>query len=298
MDAVLNGWMDHLRGERGCSPHTLRAYRSNLSRLDEFLKKRSKTLSTAGLLDLRSWLSTERLGSSGSRKPKAPATMARKVAAIRSFYRWMLREGHIKVSPASRLQSPRVPRKAPRFLDIPEAASVVEQPHQQGWYKDRNRALLELIYGAGLRVSEAITLDIHHLDLSNNLVRVMGKGKKERIVPFGPPAAEALRQWLRQIPQDGPLFLNRYGKRLSSRSAWQITRDSGTANGIVGLHPHALRHSCATHLLGSGADLRAIQEQLGHASLSTTQQYTHVDAAHLLAVYRSAHPRSGSKSED
>ena len=298
MEAVLNKWISHLKGERNCSPHTLRAYTANLTSLSNFLEDRQKNLSTAGLLDLRSWLSKERIGPAGSKKPKAPATMARKVAAIRSFYKWMLRENLIDISPASRLKSPKVPRKAPRFLDIPEAAAVVEQPHQEGWYLNRNRALLELIYGAGLRVSEAVSLNIEHLDLSNNLVRVMGKGQKERIVPFGPPAADALRLWIRQIPEDGPLFLNRYGKRLSSRSAWKITRDAGAANGIAGLHPHALRHSCATHLLGSGADLRAIQEQLGHASLSTTQQYTHVDAAHLLSVYRSAHPRSGSKRED
>lgn len=298
MEDVLKGWMDHLRGERNCSPHTLRAYAENLNGLDDFLQSREKTLHTANLMDLRAWLSQARLGRAGPKKPKAPATMARKVSAVRSFYRWMLREGHIDISPASRLQSPRVPRKAPRFLDVPEAAAVVEHPHQEGWFLLRNRALLELIYGSGIRVSEAVSLDISQLDLLNRLVRVMGKGKKERIVPFGPPAAEALRQWLSQIPPDGPVFLNRFGKRLSSRSAWKITRDAGTANGITGLHPHALRHSCATHLLGSGADLRVIQEQLGHASLSTTQQYTHVDAAHLLAVYRSAHPRAGTKSED
>jgi len=298
MEAVLKGWMDHLRGERGCSPHTLRAYKANLNSLSNFLSDREKSLKSAELLDLRAWLSRERIGDRPGRRPLSPATMARRVAAIRSFYRWMIREGILKVSPASRLQSPRVPKKAPRFLDVPEAAAVVEQPDQQGWFQNRNRAMLELMYGAGLRVSEAVGLDVISLDLTNNLVRVMGKGSKERIVPFGPPAADALKIWLREIPPDGPLFLNRFGRRLSSRSAWKITRDAGAANGITGLHPHALRHSCATHLLGSGADLRAIQEQLGHASLSTTQQYTHVDAAHLLAVYRSAHPAATSKTED
>jgi len=298
MEPHLNRWLDHLRGERGYSPHTIRAYQSNVSSLSNFLQSRDKALAQAGLLELRAWLSQERLGGQNRGKARAPATMARKVAAIRSFYRWMLREGHIKTSPAARLQSPRVPKKAPRFLDIPEAAAVVEQPHQTGWFQVRNRALLELIYGAGLRVSEAVALDTIALDLRNNLVRVMGKGSKERIVPFGPPAAEALQNWMTEIPAEGPLFLNRFGRRLSSRSAWKITRDAGITNGISGLHPHALRHSCATHLLGAGADLRAIQEQLGHASLSTTQRYTHVDAAHLLAVYRSAHPLAGTKKED
>jgi len=299
MDVDLKGWIDHLRGECGCSPHTIRAYRSNLLSLSNFLMDTGKTLQAADLLALRSWLARERVGGKQRRKePLAPATMARKVAAIRSFYRWMLREKRITVSPAGRLKSPRVPKKTPRFLDVPEAAVVVEQPAQSGWFLTRNRALLELMYAAGLRVSECIGLDVHHLDLSNRLVRVMGKGNKERIVPFGPPAAEALLIWLRQIPDDGALFLNRFGKRLSSRSAWKIVRDAGASNGITGLHPHALRHTCATHLLGSGADLRTIQEQLGHASLSTTQRYTHVDAAHLMAVYRSAHPRAGKVSED
>ena len=298
MEGFLSGWVDHLRGERGCSPHTLRAYGTTLASLEEFLRLRFRGLEEASLLDLRAWLSQERIGTRPKRRPLAPATMARRVAAIRSFYRWMIREGTLAASPAARLRSPRVPTKVPRFLDIPEAAIVVEQPGQQGWFFQRNRALLELMYGSGLRVSELVSLDIISLDLSSNLVRVMGKGSKERIVPFGPPAATALKAWMQCIPAEGPLFLNRYHRRLSSRSAWAITRQAGATNGITGLHPHALRHSCATHLLGSGADLRAIQEQLGHASLSTTQQYTHVDAAHLLAVYRAAHPAAKAESKD
>lgn len=298
MNQDLLDWMDHLAAERGCSEHTLRAYQTNLHSLDEFLSERNKVLRTAALPDLRAWLSKERIGSKGRKKSLAPATMARKIAALRSFYRWMLREKYIEISPAVRLQSPRVPKKTPRFLDVQEAASVVEQPSQQGWFLDRNRAILELMYGSGLRVSETVSLNIVDLDLPNRLVRVLGKGKKERIVPFGPPAAEALTTWLQHLGPEGPLFLNRFHKRLSDRSAWRIVREAGTENGIAGLHPHALRHSCATHLLGAGADLRAIQEQLGHASLSTTQRYTHVDAAHLLAVYRAAHPRSGSKKKE
>ena len=299
MDQDLQRWLRHLQGERGCSPHTIRAYQTNLNSLAEFLEEKERQLQTASLMDLRAWLSRERIGGKrGRKKPLAPATMSRKVAAIRSFYRWMLREERIKASPASRLQSPRVPKKTPRFLDVPEAALVVEQPTQKGWFYTRNRAMLEIIYASGLRVSEAMGLDVLDLDLRNRLVRVTGKGGKERMVPFGPPAAEAIREWLKLIPQDGPVFLNRHGKRLSTRSAWKIVRDAWASNGITGLHPHALRHTCATHLLGSGADLRTIQEQLGHASLSTTQRYTHVDAAHLMAVYRSAHPRANKQADD
>jgi integrase/recombinase XerC len=295
MNQDLPAWMDHLKAERGCSEHTLRAYRANLHSLDTFLLERHKTLRTAALSDLRGWLSKERIGTRGGKRSLAPATMARKIAALRSFYRWMLRERFVDASPAVRLKSPRVPKKTPRFLDVQEAAAVVEHPSQQGWFLDRNRALLELMYGAGLRVSETVGLDIVDLDLSNRLVRVLGKGQKERIVPFGPPATQALTTWLQHLAPEGALFLNRFHKRLSDRSAWRIVREAGVVNGIADLHPHALRHSCATHLLGSGADLRAIQEQLGHASLSTTQRYTHVDAAHLLSVYRAAHPRSGTK---
>ena len=155
------------------------------------------------------------------------------------------------------------------------------------------------MYGAGLRVSEAAGLDAGDLDLEARLVKVLGKGNKERVVPFGPPAAEALRSWLDEAGAGAvedlraPLFRNRFGGRLSVRAMWRIVRDAGASNGLAGVHPHALRHSCATHLLGSGADLRSIQEQLGHSSLSTTQRYTHVDPAHLLEVYRRAHPTAG-----
>ena len=299
MDQDLHSWLNHLQGERGYSAHTLRAYKANLKSLADFLHEKDRSLCDATLLDLRGWLSSERLGGKNrGRKPLAPATMARKIAAIRSFYRWMLREKRVSVNPAGRLQSPKVPKKTPRFLDVPEAALVVEQPTQNGWFLARNRAMLELIYAAGLRVAETMGLDVIDVDLRNRLVRVTGKGNKERIVPFGPPASEAIKTWLKMIPHDGPLFLNRYGRRLSPRSAWKIVRDAGASNGIAGLHPHALRHTCATHLLGSGADLRTIQEQLGHASLSTTQRYTHVDAAHLMAVYRSAHPRANKQGDD
>ncbi len=217
------------------------------------------------------------------------------MASLRSFYRWLVEEEVLEHDPTQRLSTPKVPKRAPRFLDVGEAAQVVENPTQSGRLALRNRALLELLYGAGLRVGEAVGLDWGELDLAERLVRVRGKGDKVRIVPFGPPAEEALRRWGGTLGAlEGPVFRNARGGRLSSRSAWRIVRDAGAANGVPRVHPHALRHSCATHLLGAGADLRAIQEQLGHASLGTTQRYAHVDAAHLLAVYRSAHPHARS----
>jgi site-specific recombinase XerD len=296
MDADLQRWLAYLRAEQGASSHTIRAYRSNLQRLNDHLLKRSKKLRNATLLDIRAWLSADRISRSKG-VPLAPASMARRVSAVRSFFKWLLREELIETDPTARLSTPKVPRRSPHFLDVPDAAAVVERPSQQGWFQVRNRALLELMYGAGLRVSEAVDLDVHHLDLEERLVRVMGKGSKERIVPFGPPAVDALRNWLSEMGGEGALFRNRSGGRLSSRSAWRIVRDAGLKNGLVGTHPHALRHSCATHLLGAGADLRTIQEQLGHASLTTTQRYTHVDAAHLLKVYRAAHPRAREQGE-
>lgn len=296
MDADLTLWLDALRAERGASAHTLRAYGRELGSLATHLATEDKGLRDAALADLRRWLAS----TARDRRP-APATLARRIAAVRSFYRWMLERGLLDTNPAARLRPPRVPRRAPRFLDVDEAAEVVERPSQSGRLALRNRALLELLYGAGLRVGEAVALDVADLDLSSRLVRVrQGKGGRDRVVPFGPPCAAALERWLGTRSgeqQTAALFLNNRGRRLSSRSAWQIARDAGAVNGIADVHPHALRHSCATHLLGAGADLRAIQEQLGHASLSTTQRYTHVDAAHLLRVYRESHPRSAGERD-
>jgi integrase/recombinase XerC len=297
MQAPLQRWLDSLRAERGASPHTLRAYQRELSALAAHLDERERGLLEAGLADLRRFLAPER----GSPRI-APATLARRIAAVRSFYGWCVERDLLSVSPAARLRPPRVPRRAPRFLDVDEAARVVEHPSQSGRLGLRNRALLELLYGAGLRVGEAVALDRDDLDLDRRLVHVRaGKGDRDRVVPFGPPCAEALHTWLaeRGTPREGEaVFVNNRGGRLSSRSAWRIARDAGAMNGIPDVHPHALRHSCATHLMGAGADLRAIQEQLGHASLSTTQKYTHVDAAHLMRVYRSAHPRAAAPRPD
>lgn len=295
MDEDLRRWLEALTAERDASAHTLRAYEGDLTQLSAFLATRGRLLRTATLRDLRGWLA---MSSGPDGKPWTASTLGRRVAATRTFYRWMVRQGLLEASPAERLASPKVPRHVPRFLEVDEAAVVVEEPTQEGNLLLRNQALLELMYGAGLRVGEAVALDVRDVDLSERLVRVLGKGNKQRVVPFGPPAADALAAWMSTLPGDGPLFRNRDGGRLSARSAWRITRDAGAANGLAGVHPHMLRHSCATHLLSGGADLRGIQEQLGHASLSTTQRYTHVDAAHLLSVYRAAHPRARGNGQD
>lgn len=291
-DPDLAAWLHDLRLGEGRSPHTLRAYARELTALADDLAP--MPLRAARLPALRLHLSRH--------TELTPSSFARKIAAIRSFYAYLVVERGLDVDPALRLKAPRAPRPAPRFLDVDEAAAVVEHPPQSGWFALRNRALLELLYGAGLRIDEACALDVQHVDIEQRLVRVRGKGDKERIVPFGPPAAEAITAWLRARPErphaeapdppGGALLRNHRGGRLSTRAAFTVVADAGRFNGAPGLHPHALRHTCATHLLAAGADLRSIQEQLGHASLHTTQRYTHVDPGWLLRVYRDAHPHA------
>ncbi len=281
--------------ERGLSPHTRRAYGAELRRLRAFLEERQADptgspdsgLLSAGLVQLRSYLAAHAGG--------APATSSRRVAALRGFFRFLLREGLRADDPSSRLRTPRVPRNVPRFLQADEASELVENPTQTGWFRLRNAALLELAYGAGLRAAELAALDRRDVDLDAGLVHVRaGKGGKPRQVPFGPPAGRALECWLDSSGERSSpaLFLNRDRGRLSVRAIHRIARDAGVNNGLVGVHPHALRHSFATHMLSSGADLRSIQELLGHASLSTTQRYTHLSIEQLSAAHRRAHPHA------
>ncbi len=287
-DPLLSRFLDHLRVERGMSSHTLRAYRRTLVDL-------------GGALDGVSYVDAERMHLRRflfrAGKGRAPATQARHVAAIRTFYRWLLREEHVESSIAEDLQPPKVGQHLPNYVSVAQADELVERPS----LSVRDRALLEVLYGCGLRVAEASGLDRDDLDLDAGLVIVRrGKGGKERRVPIGPPAVAAVVALLETLPPESPhLFHNARGGRLSPRSMRRIVADAGKLVGISGLHPHALRHSFATHLLDAGADLRGIQELLGHASLATTQRYTHVSVEALLNVYRSAHPHARrSEPED
>lgn len=291
MSDLIDRFLTFLRAERGASAHTLRAYRGDLEALSASLFSRQRDLIAARLVDLREHL---------ARPPQcSPATLGRRISCYRSFYRWAAGQGLITASPADRLSAPRLPKRLPRVLLEDEVAVLVERPTQTGWYQLRNMALLELMYGAGLRVGEMAALNRADLDLDGLLVRVRsGKGRKDRVVPFGPPAAEALRTYLMTLPPDNrALFRNARGGRLTVRAMHTITRNSGVESGLVGVHPHALRHSCATHMLSGGADMRSIQEQLGHSSLSTTQRYAQVSPEQLLAVYRGAHPHADSAGE-
>jgi integrase/recombinase XerC len=282
-DFDLQHYLDYLAVLRGASPNTLRAYGRDLERALDFLhQERSRNARSARTVDLRAFLA--RLDAA------SPASLARRISVLRGFFSFLLREGVRDDDPAERLHPPKVPRRVPNFLDADEASEIVENPAQEDWFQLRNRALLELAYGAGLRVSELAALDRDDVDLYERIVDVRhGKGGKQRRVPFGPPAVEALRAWL-EVCHGPALFQNRHGGRLSVRAMHRITWRAGLKNGVAGLHPHALRHSFATHLLAGGADLRSIQEMLGHASLSTTQRYTHVSVEQLIAVHRASHP--------
>lgn len=277
-------FLDHLRAEQGASPHTRRAYHRTLTDLGSHLSGIDRTFASARRVDLRGYLFA-------AARQRSTATLARHVAAIRTFYRWLLREGVVEASVAEDLQPPRVGRHLPEFLSQHQAAELVEPGAPLSL---RDRALLELLYGAGLRVGEAEALDRDDLDLDEGLVRVRrGKGGKERRVPMGPFAVAALRAWFASRPDDlRPAFLNQRGARMSQRSMRRVVDEAGKVAGVVGLHPHALRHSFATHLLDAGADLRGIQELLGHSSLATTQRYTHVSVESLLDTYRRAHPHA------
>ena len=229
-----------------------------------------------------------------------PATIQRRLAAVRTFYKCMIRAGVATRDPAARVATPKVKRSLPRFLSADDAARLVEAPAASATRASvRDAAVLELTYGAGLRVSEVTGLDLLDVDLDGGLVRVLGKGGKTRIVPMGRKAVAAMRTWLAERARGEAaglhptaVFLGARGGRLTQRAVQRLVEASRAACSEQGVTPHWLRHACATHMLGSGADLRSIQELLGHASLRTTQRYTHVDVEALMRVYDAAHPRA------
>jgi integrase/recombinase XerC len=289
----------HLGSERGLSEHTQRAYLGDLRNLMSYLGDRGIThLSDMQLADLRSWLAAQ------SEQGASRSTLARRSASARAFLGWATRTGLIGADPSLRLVAPKRVKLLPGVLRQDEITAVLDVAAVAADDQDamhlRDRAMLELLYASGIRVGELVGLDIDDLDLGSNLVRVMGKGAKERTVPFGRPAADAVHGWLLlgrgQVvtTRSGPaLFLGRRGGRVDPRqvrsTVHQLLRQVPQAPDVG---PHGLRHSAATHLLEGGADLRAVQELLGHASLATTQIYTHVSVERLRHSYRQAHPRA------
>lgn len=288
--------MTHLESERRASPHTVKAYRRDIEGLLAFLEEPPRSTEDVEAIDvylLRGWLSQ-------LARTQASSSVARKIAAVRTWMRWLRRKGILKVSPAEELASPKVRRPLPTFLSVDMAKEVVESPDDTP-VGLRDRAVLELLYGCGVRVSELAQLDLGDVDLEAGSARVLGKGNKERLVPVGSLCIAALRRYLevrstfvhpKTGAQEGrALLLSVRGARLQVRAVQKLVHAYGALGaGRADLHPHALRHTCATHMLDGGADLRAIQELLGHSSLSTTQRYTHVSMEHLMKAYDAAHP--------
>lgn len=291
-DRHLDEFIEHLRTQRRLSKNTLRSYRTDLAQLLEFL---GEGLLKASHEDLRDFLASRH-------REISPRSTGRKLAAIRAFYRFAKRRGWVKTSPAARIRSIQVPKKLPKVLDVDEMTALLKAPDGNTGLGLRDRALLELLYATGMRVSELTGLDMNDLDLKQRVVRVLGKGGKERLVPFGKRARQALHEYFparegllarSKRPAVDAVFLNRFGGRLSDRSVRRLLDKAIVRAGVLyDVSPHALRHTFATHLLSGGADLRSIQELLGHSSLSTTQGYTNVDMKHIMEVYDSAHPRA------
>lgn len=293
-DAELDGFVAYLRHEKNASPHTVANYRSDLLQLARYLEEKRVMLREIDNIALRGFLAV--LYERGEKK----STIGRKLAAIRSFFQFCVRKGWLDDNPARVVATPRQDKPVPSFLSEEEMQEFLDLPRTSKPLDIRDKAMLELLYATGIRVSELVGIEIEDVKFSERLIRVRGKGKKERLVPFGRIAEESLRSYMqaRTLIHKGqvdetPLFLNYRGKKLSPRSV-ERTVDKYIRRSALRrkISPHSLRHSFASHLLSRGADLRVIQELLGHESLATTQKYTHLDLKHLLEVYRKSHPRS------
>ena len=290
-ERLIEAFGGYLRHEADASPHTIKAYQSDVRQLAAFLAARGDRLLAVDVHGVRAFLAS--LG--GVRRH---SSIARKLAALKHFFRYCARAGRRRDDPAATLPGPKREQHLPPHLSVDEMFRVLDGIAGQGPRACRDRAILELLYSTGIRVSELVALDWRDVDRRAEVVRVLGKGRKERIVPIGATALAALDDYRRHWPaharrDPAAIFLNTRGGRLTVRSVARIVAEHvGRAATRMRASPHAFRHSFATHLLGAGADLRAIQELLGHARLSTTQRYTHVDFAHLAAVYDKAFPRA------
>ena len=295
---LLTAFTRHLRAERGRSEHTTRAYLGDLRHLLSFAERQGiADIADLRLADLRTWLGEQAdLGASR-------ATIARRAAAARTFFGWAERTGRVPSDPSARLVAPRRIKTLPGVLKQQEASAMLDLAAVRADDADpihyRDRAALELMYASGIRVGELVSLDVDDVDLGQHTVRVMGKGSKERVVPFGVPAARAVEAWLQARPQlvkphsGAALLLGRRGRRADARQVRAAVHEMlSHLPDAPDLGPHGLRHSAATHLLEGGADLRMVQEMLGHASLATTQIYTHVSVDRLRRSYEQAHPRA------
>jgi len=330
----IDAWLRHLETERQLSPHTLSAYRRDLRSLADYAARHSIPVEEMDSHAVRRFAAESHRRGSSSRRGLSPRSVARRLSAVRSFFAWLLRSRVIGSNPAADVQAPRPARRLPSTLDADQMASLlgpggagasqggaVRAGGGQGGNPGggsalggagaeerdpllvRDRAILELFYSSGLRLAELVGLDLVDLDIADRTVRVIGKGGKPRVLPVGGPALEALQSWLAirggmAKPGEPAIFVSKRGTRLARRTVQQRVKLWARRRGApVGVHPHMLRHSFASHMLESSGDLRAVQELLGHASISTTQVYTHLDFQHLARIYDKAHPRARRRRE-
>ncbi len=291
----MHRFLHHLTNERNVSPETVRAYRNDLEQLREYFKATDlRTLADLDVYKVREYLQFLH------EKQYSKTTVVRKLAAIRSFFRYLKRDGFTDKNPFAAVRTPRVEKALPHFLTVKEILVLLEVPNIATVRGMRDRAILETLYSTGLRVSELISLKVEDIDEKQGVIRARGKGKKERIVPIGSFAIDAIQRYRSNLPEefkqgsDGSVFLNRFGRRLSDRSVRKILdkyiREAGLNHKTS---PHTLRHSFATHMLDGGANLRVVQELLGHKHLATTQVYTHLTHERLAQTYKKAHPHAG-----
>jgi tyrosine recombinase XerC len=290
----LGEYLDYLRHERNASGHTIASYRHDLTQFVDYLETRQSSLRRADNLQIRGFMAELH-----ERRLKK-SSLARKLAAIRSFFRFAVKNKWIAENPARVVATPKQEQRVPSFLTEEEMANFLDMPPSGKPLDLRDRAALEILYATGIRVGELVGINVEDVHLGERLVRVRGKGKKERIVPFGAPAQGRLRAYLGARAElagdrigENALFLNYRGRRITTRSVERLVDKYIRRTAVRRkISPHSLRHSFASHLLSRGADLRVIQELLGHESLATTQKYTHLDLGHLMDVYRKSHPRS------
>jgi len=301
MKSLIERFSTYLKHERAVSPHTCKNYMVDMQQFLNYLEERFPGVSASGEAGLRRVdASVIRDFMSSMWNEWSPSSMARKLASLRTFFNYCIKQGYIETNPAKEVATPKIPKRVPKFLTVDEVFALLDAAGDDGALGVRDRAILELLYASGLRVSELVGLNVEDVDLKSQTVRVMGKGRKERIVPMGEKACVALVSYLEkrgtllgEKTAERAFFINRHGGRLTARSIERLIakylRRCGVQKTVT---PHVLRHTFATHLLGAGADMRGIQELLGHSSLSTTQKYTHVGIENLMKAYDESHPKA------
>ncbi len=301
MKEDIASFLNYLRVEKGFSSNTTDAYKNDLSQLVEFIERDARYRSV-----MPSWQNFGKHGLASymidlKSRGYAVTTLARKIAATKSFFNFMVAEGQLKENPAEGILSPKIGKSLPDAITVTEVKELISQPAKSHMPEaKRDRAMLELLYASGMRVTEMVSLNIDDVDTANNTVRCFGKGSKERIVPIYPQAAQSVALYLKEVrpnlvhkENERALFVNQRGDRLTRQGLWQILKGYAKKAGLgERVTPHTLRHSFATHMLTGGADLRAVQEMLGHANISTTQIYTHVSSEHIKRAYNDSHPRA------